>query len=110
MAHALFVSKLRNYLLFIYFNLLLYIDGFQLSVFAADIKIISGENLHGKIGVPEIDVAASVDIADAGNRVAFAVKIGGGEQRAAVQRTSVGTEAYNISPPKVTGNGTVSYN
>ena len=65
--------------LFIYLDLLLNIDGFQLSVFAADIKIIPGENPHGKIGVPEIDVTASVDVTDTGNRVTLTVKIGGGK-------------------------------
>ena len=96
--------------LFIHLDLLLNINSFQLSVFTADIQIVPSQNPHGEIGVPEIDVAASVDIADAGNGVAFTIKVGRSKQGAAIQGAAVGAEAYDIPATDVAGNGTVGCN
>lgn len=96
--------------LFIYLNLLLNVNGLQLSVFTADIQVISGEDSHSEIGIPEIDIAASVDIADTGNGVTLTVEIGRGKECTAVQGTAVGSEADDIPAPEVTGNGTVGGN
>ena len=76
-AHALLC--VMKVFLFIHLNLLLDIDGFQLSVLTTDIQVISGENPHGEIGVTEVDVSASADITDTGHGVTFTIEIGGGK-------------------------------